>query len=438
MPTTDAPPTPSAASREDEPGVLVRRAGRPPADRHERTVQDWLQARPEPRGPEAAPLTLAINGTLVDEPEAGLSLLVRALRNALQPHGPEDPDVAEAIDAFLFFVAETGRDSCNRYDSWRGGHPLKALLPSSKTLRELLGGPERRWEVVKERCQTKPGYSPSALRLTQAHSPVQLDEVLVPLAHWCGITEGWLRMQDFLDWYAADLAENPGRWPRPVPLTKDAFRKFGGWAACLARVGHAGRQALHRRLPTRPAVSPEPEPEFTTQEIATTLSNAWHALGVERWLSAEDFDRWIGGQRATLRRQGLSARLPDSSDARRVFGSWPQALVQTGLASAEDAEHVGQGQRLATDELYEAFAQALLEEGPRLSPNGYQARRQRLVAAAAQRGEVLRLPSEGILRRRLAQGSWPRARALTLLWMKARGTVPEGYRMPVILVKAEA
>jgi hypothetical protein len=403
-----------------------------------RTDEDWLASRPEARAPEAAPLTLAINRTLVDEPEAGLSLLLRALRTVLQPDGPEDPVVADAIDAFQFFVAESGQTSSNRYDSWRRGHPLKSSLPSSKTLRELLGGRDRRWEVVKERCQIKPGYSPAPLRLTQAHSPLQLDEVLVPLAHWCAVTEGWLRMQDFLDWYAADLAERPGRWPRPVPLTKDAFRKFGGWAACLGRVGHAGRQALHKQLPTRPAVSPEPAPEFTTDEITATLRNAWHALGVERWLSAEDFDRWVGGERATLRRQGLTARLPDSRDVRRVCGSWPQALVQTGMASAQDAKHVGQGQKMETDALYGAFAQALLEEGPRLSPDGYQARRERLVADAALRGEVLRLPSEGILRRRLAQGSWPRARAKTLLWMRARGMVPEGYPMPVILVKAEA
>jgi hypothetical protein len=212
---------------------------------------------------------------------------------------------------------------------------------------------------------------------------------------------------DYLAW-ATDpaVASRPGRRPRSLSV----FARFGGFRACLVRLGLAV-EARHRVdkagrvVPLRRG--------YTPQDMRDAVRVVAGELG--RTPQSSDYRDMREALTKKARTEGTGNALPSLTTLVERFGSWEHVVAEAGLPPLESRPRprpVGRRPRYSRDELLDWLSKAWVELGAPLTPRAYEAWRRGLLDEGRARGARLTIPSCDAIARGL--GGWRNARAQAL------------------------
>lgn len=306
-----------------------------------------------------------------------------------------------------------GRPSRKGYESWRANQSRPEEWPASSTIRDRFGA----WGRALEAIGGEPTPDVLAHRLRGRTPRFTVDELIHGIAvcgsDWKATHPGQaLRLIDYKRWAALEMASATPRFDR-LALSDKTITQHMTWAEALVAAGHGDLLGHNAMIFGRCN-------EFSDDDLFDWLHGAAVDFKKEnRLMTSRTYDEWADEIQNQLRASDPTATVPHSPQMIRRFGNWLRTLLAAGLITTAEVRRRSHARGLTNEQLAKFLRQVLDEHGDAMTAREYDGWRQTQLApqtkskAGTATGE-LPIPSESWLTERLGDGSWQKAKAVTL------------------------
>lgn len=390
----------------------------------------------------ATPISQTMFGAMQDWSELALRHVALALH--AQIDGDATPtELADALAVLREFQAQNPKARRSQYEPWRIAQTEAdgVKRPGIDRLLRTIDPQGRKWGVALAAAGVQTDDAPaSSWRVGRLGPFLDDDQLEIVLRAFARDTPGrWLQTSDYRLWAKRNPTlpdpRSPANPPIRVPRTTGPF---GVWANALDGIeqGHRVSPFAGRGRPD----APRRRAGGRDPKLRRSTVSGWEVDAVRRGMHEvcdEAQRRGLPLNQRVYRDLTVELNARDCASSETRYPSVEIVLrhIARPFAAALTEEGYGAGgpggggrpprahyHEPDDDRLAAASMQIFEIGGARLSVNRYTDIRSDLIAAAAEKGDILTLPGEGILTLRFGRcpktggRSWPRARAYLLNW----------------------